>query len=418
MIARAIWSVIAILFCLGSAGLGSDISEARMLYDFKTDQTPWITVNDNVMGGVSVGGSRFTEDDLLEFAGNLSLENNGGFSSIRSPQRKEGFGGFTGLALRIRGDGRQYYVNLHTTSRMTAGAWRATLPSVRGQWKEARIPFSSFAWTLFGRRVPAAALNPAAIRSIGFTIADKKAGPFKLEVDWIKAYGSAEQQKPNLVEIIRSEKGLTLFLKAVEAAGLEGALQRETPLTVFAPSDDAFQKLPEGSLDALLQKENRSRLAGLLLGHVLPGRVRLGTRESKGLSGNEIAVKVEGPLRAGGARVRKPDIVAANGVLHVIDEVLSVSQAAPGTSVEAIAIIRDAIELGVPLFNAGNPEICAAIYDTAAHRILRSTIKSLGADLRADVEDACRRSRTEADAVRRAWILRRALDAMAQGLEP
>jgi monofunctional biosynthetic peptidoglycan transglycosylase len=139
------------------------------------------------MGGISEGGARVTGDDILQFSGNLSLENRGGFASIRSEAKELGLQDGGALVVRVRGDGRQYYLNLHVPTRHMAFSYRAPIDTVANQWQEIRIPLSEFYGTSFGKRVPNAELDPAAVNSLGFLLADKQAGLFNLDIDWIKA---------------------------------------------------------------------------------------------------------------------------------------------------------------------------------------------------------------------------------------
>jgi NADH dehydrogenase [ubiquinone] 1 alpha subcomplex assembly factor 1 len=161
----------------------------RMLFDFKSADAAkaWRTVNDGVMGGVSEGSVRVTKEKKLEFFGSLSLENNGGFASVRSRPGKLDLSEYDALVFEVRGDGRTYYANVHVPTRRIAFSYRAELNTQRDKWQEIRIPFKDFRATSFGRRVlDAAPLDAGNIESLGFLLADKKAGPFKLEVAWIK----------------------------------------------------------------------------------------------------------------------------------------------------------------------------------------------------------------------------------------
>ncbi len=166
------------------------LAEDRLLFDFATPAASrnWQTVNDGVMGGVSAGNFRITKDKTLEFFGRLSLANNGGFASIRSRPRKLGLEADAAIVARIKGDGRDYSFNLYVPRPLTAFSYRASFKTTAGEWTEVRIPLDKFVATSFGRIVPnAAPLNPGEITSVGFLLSDKKAGPFKLEVAWIKA---------------------------------------------------------------------------------------------------------------------------------------------------------------------------------------------------------------------------------------
>jgi monofunctional biosynthetic peptidoglycan transglycosylase len=123
------------------------------------------------------------------------LENNGGFASVRSRPKKLGLEAGDAIIARIKGDGREYTLNLYVPRPLTAFSYRASFKTTEGEWTEVRIPLDKFVATSFGRIVPnAKPLNPSEITSVGFLLSDKKAGPFKLEVDWIKA-SKAEASK-------------------------------------------------------------------------------------------------------------------------------------------------------------------------------------------------------------------------------
>ena len=149
----------------------------------------WISVNDGVMGGVSKGGLKRSEQGTLIFSGDLSLENNGGFASIRTQPRDLQLAGSSAILVKSRGDGRTYWVELRVTGQMAASSYRADLPTTKGEWKETRIPLRDFKPQAFGRALPLKAVNPAAVASLGFTLADKKPGPFELEIEFVKAIG-------------------------------------------------------------------------------------------------------------------------------------------------------------------------------------------------------------------------------------
>ncbi len=168
----------------------------RPVTDFTEDglEEKWITVNDNVMGGRSTGGPTF-KDKQLVFSGKTNTDG-GGFSSIRSRAKPMGFGGHSGLVMRVKGDGRTYKADLHAGIRMAGMnvAYRADFATAEGKWQEVWLPFDRFHPTLMGRpvgdRVPA--LKTEDIETIGFMIYDKKDGPFRLEVDSVKVYATVE----------------------------------------------------------------------------------------------------------------------------------------------------------------------------------------------------------------------------------
>ena len=147
----------------------------------------WQTVNDGVMGGVSDGRFKITDAKTMEFFGTLSLANNGGFASVRTKPKNLGIEQGDTLVAKVRGDGREYMLNLYPSRQRVAYSYRAAMPTKKDQWIEVKIPLDTFEATSFGRIVTnAGTVKPSEINSIGFMLGDKKAGPFKLEIEWIK----------------------------------------------------------------------------------------------------------------------------------------------------------------------------------------------------------------------------------------
>ncbi len=124
---------------------------------------------------------------------------------------------------------------------------------------------------------------------------------------------------------VASEAGsFKTLLKAAETAGLVSTLKSEGPLTVFAPTDEAFGKLPQGTVEGLLK--DREKLSAILKYHVVQGKMMAKNvadqKSLKTVQGKELAVDVTAGVKVGTARVLKTDIEARNGVIHVIDSVL------------------------------------------------------------------------------------------------
>ena len=163
-------------------------------FDQEPDQGVWPATNDGVMGGLSEGRCQITRDGVLRFSGKVSLENNGGFSSIRSASAERDLSAYEGILIRVRGDGKRYALNLRTDVQIRAGSYRVKFDTKADEWLEIFLPFADFRATSFGRELPdAPPLDPRKIRSFGFLISDRQAGPFTLDVDWIKA---ASRQQP------------------------------------------------------------------------------------------------------------------------------------------------------------------------------------------------------------------------------
>jgi monofunctional biosynthetic peptidoglycan transglycosylase len=135
-----------------------------------------------------------TEEGTALFAGKVSLENNGGFASIRSDPGPWDLGTYSGIAMRFRGDGRSYKLNLKTDASLDGILYRTPFETREGEWQTVRLPFSEFVPSFRGRVVPdAPPLNPARIATIGLLISDKQAGPFRLEIAWLAAYAERDE---------------------------------------------------------------------------------------------------------------------------------------------------------------------------------------------------------------------------------
>jgi len=172
---------------------GGAMSEWKTLMDFSDgDKTKWSVVNDGVMGGISQSRIQRTSRETAVFAGVLSLENNGGFASVRAVVGPLDLSSYAGIEIRVRGDGRSYQLRLRTNDRFDGAAYRAHFETHTGEWVTARIPFDQFVPTFRGRTLSdAPALEPSRIHQIGFLLADKTPGPFSLEIDFVRAFKPA-----------------------------------------------------------------------------------------------------------------------------------------------------------------------------------------------------------------------------------
>ena len=168
----------------------ADTATDKTLFDFKaaTNSPAWEVVNDDVMGGVSTSQFQVLTNACAVFSGTVRLENNGGFASVRSGPVRENLTGLTAFVLRVRGDGRGYKFSVRTGASFNSQLYQTSFTTKQGEWEEHRLAFSDFVPTFRGRiltDVPL--LNPAKVNSVGFLISDKQAGPFRLEIAWIKA---------------------------------------------------------------------------------------------------------------------------------------------------------------------------------------------------------------------------------------
>ena len=158
-----------------------------LLFDAARSDLDWHTINDDVMGGHST--SSFTiEGDVAVFQGRVSLEDGGGFASVRRAEQAQDLSGQTGLRLRVRGDGRSYDVRLYTTDGKDRYAYRAPITPPTDAFKTLSVPFTAFEAVFRGRPVPdAPPFDPALFLTFGFLIAGGEAGPFRLEIAHVYA---------------------------------------------------------------------------------------------------------------------------------------------------------------------------------------------------------------------------------------
>jgi|SRR5689334_5908478 uncharacterized surface protein with fasciclin (FAS1) repeats len=131
----------------------------------------------------------------------------------------------------------------------------------------------------------------------------------------------------NIVETAAAAGQFKTLAKALDAAGLVATLEGPGPFTVFAPTDDAFAKLPAGTLQNLLKPENKGQLVAILTYHVVPGKLMASdvakAHELKTVEGKPLEVKAaDGAVMIDDAKVTATDIAASNGVIHVIDHVV------------------------------------------------------------------------------------------------
>jgi uncharacterized surface protein with fasciclin (FAS1) repeats len=133
-------------------------------------------------------------------------------------------------------------------------------------------------------------------------------------------------QDKDIVDTAVAAGSFTTLVAAVQAAGLVDTLKGEGPFTVFAPTDAAFAALPAGTVEDLLKPENKDKLIAVLTYHVIPGKV-MSTDLSEGLKaatvqGAEVTITLDGGAKVNGAVISAADVMATNGVIHVIDQVI------------------------------------------------------------------------------------------------
>jgi uncharacterized surface protein with fasciclin (FAS1) repeats len=137
----------------------------------------------------------------------------------------------------------------------------------------------------------------------------------------------AQDAPMDIVDTAVAAGSFNTLVAAVKAAGLVETLKGEGPFTVFAPTDEAFAKLPEGTLEELLKPENKAKLQAILTYHVVSGRVLasdvVGLESAKTVQGQALSIEVaDGKVKIDDATVVSTDIMTSNGVIHVIDTVV------------------------------------------------------------------------------------------------
>jgi len=160
----------------------------KLILDFSTPNgcNGWQTIDDRIMGGVSQSCAEHIPDLGLRFSGTVSLENNGGFASIRSTPTDLDLSGFQGLTLRLRGDGKDYKLSLRTDDFFDGVSYQASFTTLPATWQEITLSFNGFAPTHHGIHLNTVApLDARHIRSFGLFIADGQQGQFQLDVAWI-----------------------------------------------------------------------------------------------------------------------------------------------------------------------------------------------------------------------------------------
>jgi uncharacterized surface protein with fasciclin (FAS1) repeats len=139
--------------------------------------------------------------------------------------------------------------------------------------------------------------------------------------------GALMVQSKNIVENAVNSKDHTTLVTAVKEAGLVETLSQPGPYTVFAPTNEAFAKLPAGTVDELLKPENKDKLTSILTYHVVPGKITAKDLKDgeklKTVNGQELTVSKKGAnITINGAKVQIPDVISSNGVTYVIDSVV------------------------------------------------------------------------------------------------
>src|SRR6187399_1238998 len=173
------------------------------------------------------------------------------------------------------------------------------------------------------KRISALALAGAAVFALSLGM-NATAPSFAAEKT-VMVGGAAMYPTKNIIENAVNSKDHTTLVAAVKAAGLVETLSGSGPFTVFAPTNEAFAKLPKGTVEDLLKPENKEKLTAILTYHVVSGKVMAADVKAgkvKTVQGGDLVIATDGGVTVNGAKVVKTDIVGSNGVIHVIDTVI------------------------------------------------------------------------------------------------
>ena len=167
-------------------GMSASNTGENAIFEFNNsnDEKDWRIVLDGVMGGLSTGNVSVQNGSMF-FTGATSLENNGGFSSIRASMDPNEIDVFDAIELRVRGDGRTWIFGTRGSNSMGASSYWTSFKTEKNEWMNVTIPISEMERHSFGNRL-SGKINPDEIKGVEFYMYDKKEGPFKLEVDSIK----------------------------------------------------------------------------------------------------------------------------------------------------------------------------------------------------------------------------------------
>ena len=202
---------------------------------------------------------------------------------------------------------------------------------------------------------------------------------------------------------------------ALKAADLITPLRGKGPFTVFAPTDSAFAKLPDGTLEELLKPENKDQLRKILTHHVVNEEVLFKGISLKTLNNDDLLVNDLGKQIVNEATIISKNIQATNGVIHVIDTVLIPTEDEEDKT--ALKIISTAIGLGAPLYNSHNEEACALIYKSALGELMEFPDYVVNADSKKKIADVFNETSKMKKESKKAWAFRHVLDDILHQLE-
>jgi uncharacterized surface protein with fasciclin (FAS1) repeats len=218
----------------------------------------------------------------------------------------------------------------------------------------------------------------------------------------------------DIVDTAVSAGSFKTLVAAVKAAGLVETLQGKGPFTVLAPTDEAFAKLPKGTIASLLKPENKKQLQAILTYHVIPGRafasdvVKMSS--AKTVQGSAIKISTAKGVMINESKVTATDIDASNGVIHVIDTVLLPPKDNKSARRGAKHMIEGVITKGSHLYNRGHAKMCADLYTMAAHKLMTTRNLEMSDKVSHHIHAAMKVSKSSHCHDTRAWTMRRALD--------
>jgi NADH dehydrogenase [ubiquinone] 1 alpha subcomplex assembly factor 1 len=158
-----------------------------MIIDFAEVTEGWPSIDDAVMGGVSVS-EMVIEDGIASFRGAVSFDNNGGFASVRSRPEVRDLSAFDGLILKVRGDGKRYGFRIRTSATFDGVSYQAALDPPAGEWVDVNLAFTDFVPVWRGRPVADhPPLDPARVTTFGLIIS-RQEGPFRIDIANIRCY--------------------------------------------------------------------------------------------------------------------------------------------------------------------------------------------------------------------------------------
>lgn len=224
----------------------------------------------------------------------------------------------------------------------------------------------------------------------------------------------------DIVDTAVSAGSFKTLAAALGAADLVTTLKGKGPFTVLAPTDEAFAKLPAGTVESLLKPENKAKLVSILTYHVIAGQVPASTvvtlSEAKTVAGPKITIKADSSgVKVNDAQVVKTDIACDNGLIHVIDTVLlppektPVAAAATSCHAAVCQTLADAVSRGSSLYNSGHHSACADLYHSTLSTVMS---KEIGPQMKSHVQTVLNGVGAHHSASDRAWALRRGIDTM------